>query len=108
MFAMQLLMKEKCKVPDRETAIAVMKKHLGDDLDFSDDKGNSIIFSVNQYKMTYETGTIAPILMSTDCCKTDHEKLMHLSEVRCGLAQNMSKFYRNVTIRLLQWICLQA
>ncbi len=72
---MQLLMKEKCKVPDRETAIAVMKKHLGDDLDFSDDKGNSIIFSVNQYKMTYETGTIAPILMITDCCKTDHEKI---------------------------------
>lgn len=74
-FAMQLLMKEKCKVPDRETAIAVMKKHLGDDLDFSDDKRNSIIFSVNQYKMTYETGTIAPILMITDCCKTDHEKI---------------------------------
>lgn len=73
-FMMQLLMKEKCEMPDKDMMTTVMQKHLGDVHCFAhDDKVAG--FAVNQYKVEFKEGSIPPQLMITGCVESATDKL---------------------------------
>lgn len=72
-FAMQLLMKEKCSMPDKEEMTAVMKKHLGDVECFCHDEGVAG-FIARKYSMEFKEGSVLPILpqmMVTGCTESN-------------------------------------
>ena len=73
-FTMQLMMREKCEMPDRETMTAVLQKHIGSLENFSHGDG-SAGFAVTEYAVENDGKTIPPMLMITDCIETKNENI---------------------------------
>jgi hypothetical protein len=73
-FTIQLLMKEKCSMPAKDTMDAVMKKHLGNVNNFAyDDK--SAGYEAAKYKAVFEEREVPPLLMMTECCEFDPDTI---------------------------------
>lgn len=73
-FMMQLLMKEKCPMPDPSRMEAVMRKHLGDVDHFAHNSEVSG-FAVKKYAIACKEGTAAPMLMITGCCESAPDRI---------------------------------
>ncbi|WP_303929248.1 DUF4261 domain-containing protein [Veillonella parvula] len=72
LFFIELLMAEHCDMPDRDTMVEVLTKHLGP-IDCFDYRRDSAGFAPQNYKVHYEDtdADISPMLMVTDCEKID-------------------------------------
>lgn len=72
LFFIELLMAEHCDMPDRDTMVEVLTKHLGP-VDCFDHRRDSAGFAPQNYKVHYEDNDadIPPTLMVTNCEKID-------------------------------------
>ena len=72
LFFIELLMAEHCDMPDRDTMVEVLTKHLGP-IDCFDHRRDSAGFAPQNYKVHYEDNDadIPPTLMVTNCEKID-------------------------------------
>ncbi len=68
-FVMHLLMEEKCPMPDKETAIEVMRKHLGDIDCYAYDTCAG--FAAKDHTVEFKEGKGPALLMFTDCIEIE-------------------------------------
>lgn len=73
-FVMQLLMKEKCSMPEKEYMTSVMEKHLGTVENFSYSR-ECAGFAVEKYNAEFKDKTVHTMLMITDCCDSKNENI---------------------------------
>ena len=73
-FVIQLLMKNKCEMPEQEIMTEIMQKHLGKVNCFAYDT-NMAIFTAENYKEEFEQGSIPPQLIVTECIKFPADRI---------------------------------
>ncbi len=73
-FLMQLLMKEECRMPEKECMMEIMKKYVGDIECFCYDE-KVAGFSAKDYLVEFEEGTVPPQLMVTSCVRSGLDKI---------------------------------
>ena len=73
-FFMQLLMKEKCPMPEKAVMQEVLEKHLGaiESLRLSEKNAG---FAAKNYSAEFEGKNVNPMLMISDCCDSNNEKI---------------------------------
>lgn len=86
-FVMQLLMKEKCSMPEKDKMTEIMEKHLGGVECFCHEK-NMAGFAVTKYKVEFKEGSMPPQLMLTE-----HEQ---------GISENIDDFTKSQ-----MWDCME-
>lgn len=76
-FTIQLLMREKCSMPEKEEMTSIMNRHLGDAECFChDEKGAG--FAAKRYLAQFKDAAAPPILMITGCVDFDAERIDEL------------------------------
>lgn len=73
-FAMQLLMKEKCSMPDEETFSAVLKKHIGS-FEILNCTEEYTGIAVTRYTAEQDGKTLSPMMMITNCVESKPENI---------------------------------
>ncbi len=73
-FLIHLFMEEPCAMPDKETMLTIMEKHLGDVDCFCHDE-KTAGFAPKKYSVNFKEGSMPPQLMVTQCISTKDFKL---------------------------------